>query len=42
MPNNQSRIQAIQTINSRVLQPVSTPPKLEEIWADDVFTLAKM
>jgi glutamine synthetase len=42
MPNNQSRIQAIQTITSRELQPVTTPPKLEEIWAEDVFTLSKM
>ncbi len=42
MPNNQSRIQAIQTIHNRVLPPVSTPPKLEDIWAEDVFTLAKM
>jgi glutamine synthetase len=42
MPNNQSRIQAIQTITSRELQPVTTPPKLEEIWAEDVFTLTKM
>lgn len=42
MSNNQSRIQAIQTITSRVLQPVSTPPKMEDIWAEDVFTLTKM
>jgi glutamine synthetase len=42
MPNNQSRIQAIQQINARTLLPVSPPPKLEDIWAEDVFTLAKM
>ena len=42
MPNNQSRIQAIQTITSRELQPVTTPPKLEDIWAEDVFSLTKM
>jgi glutamine synthetase len=42
MPNNLSRIHAIQQITSRVLPAVSTPPKLEEIWAEDVFTLAKM
>jgi glutamine synthetase len=42
MPNNESRRQAIQFITSRELQPVSTPPKLEDIWAEDVFTLAKM
>ena len=42
MPNNQSRIQAIQQITSRTLQPVSPPPKREDIWAEDVFTLAKM
>jgi glutamine synthetase len=42
MSNNQSRIQAIQTITSRVLPPASIPPKLEDIWAEDVFTLTKM
>jgi glutamine synthetase len=42
MPNNQSRIHAIQQITNRALPPVSPPPKLEEIWAEDVFTLAKM
>jgi len=42
MPNNESRTQAIQFISSRELPPVATPPRLEDIWADDVFTLAKM
>jgi glutamine synthetase len=42
MSNNQSRVHAIQQITSRTLQPVTTPPKLEEIWAEDVFTLTKM
>ncbi len=42
MPNNQSRTQAIQQIASRGLPAASTPPKLEDIWAEDVFTLTKM
>jgi glutamine synthetase len=42
MPNNQGRLQAIQQITSRTLPPVMAPPKLEEIWAEDVFTLTKM
>src|SRR5688572_7790074 len=42
MSNNQMRAQAIQSINSRRLLPAETPPKLDEIWADDVFTLNKM
>ncbi len=40
MPN--SRALALQQINARELPPVTTPPKLEDVWAEDVFTLAKM
>jgi glutamine synthetase len=42
MPNNESRAKAIEFITSRQLPPPMTPPKLEAIWADDVFTLSKM
>lgn len=42
MSNNQSRLQAIQTIGARSLPAPTKPPKLDEIWAQDVFTLAKM
>ncbi len=42
MPNNQSRKQAIQQITSRKLPPAVAPPSLDDIWAEDVFTLSKM
>ncbi|MDH5672598.1 MAG: glutamine synthetase III [Myxococcales bacterium] len=42
MQSNQGRLQAIQHILSRQLPPPSTPAPLEEIWAQDVFTLSKM
>ncbi len=42
MPNNQSRIQAIQQISARGLPPEIVPPRLQDIWAEDVFTLTKM
>lgn len=42
MPNNESRAKAIEFITSRQLPPPMTPPKLEDIWAEDVFTLSKM
>ena len=42
MPNNQSRTRAIQEITGRELFAATPPPKLEDIWAEDVFTLGKM
>lgn len=42
MPNNETRTSAIQQISSRKLSPPEAPPKLEDIWAEDVFTLSKM
>lgn len=42
MSNNQTRVHALQQITSRELPPAMTPPKLEDIWAEDVFTLSKM
>jgi glutamine synthetase len=42
MPTNDNRIQAIQHVLQRELPPPSAPPSLDEIWAEDVFTLAKM
>jgi glutamine synthetase len=42
MPSNQVRLQAIQAITSRTLQPSKAPESLESLWATDVFTLQKM
>ena len=42
MPSNQIRVQAIQDITRKTLQPPTTPQSLESLWAADVFTLAKM
>jgi glutamine synthetase len=42
MQSNQGRLQAIRHIVSRELPPPTTPPALEDIWAEDVFTLSKM
>jgi glutamine synthetase len=39
---NESRVQAIYQIVNREPMPVKHPPKLEEMWAADVFTLSKM
>ncbi|MDH3342679.1 MAG: glutamine synthetase III [Gammaproteobacteria bacterium] len=42
MSGNDSRIQAIHQITNREPMAVSTPEPLSEIWACDVFNLAKM
>src|SRR3954463_2821201 len=42
MPSNQIRVQAIQDITRKTLQPAVPPQTLESLWACDVFTLAKM
>jgi glutamine synthetase len=42
MSGNMSRVQAIQLIASREPKPAKAPKKLEEMWAIDVFNLAKM
>jgi glutamine synthetase len=42
MSGNESRIQAIYQITNREPQPKKAPKRLEEMWATDVFTLAKM
>jgi len=42
MSGNKSRVQAIYEITNRKVKPFKTPKKLEEMWATDVFTLAKM
>jgi glutamine synthetase len=39
---NESRMQAIYQITNREPMPVNAPKRLEELWAADVFTLAKM
>lgn len=40
--SNQNRVRAIHRILNRRLPAPTTPPSLEEIWAEDVFTLSKM
>jgi glutamine synthetase len=42
MSGNESRIQAIHQITNREKMTVKTPKPLDEIWATDVFNLAKM
>jgi glutamine synthetase len=39
---NESRVQAIYQITNRKAMPVKAPKRLEDLWATDVFTLAKM
>jgi glutamine synthetase len=42
MPGNTIRVQAIQEITKRTLKPATPLHTLEELWASDVYTLAKM
>jgi glutamine synthetase len=42
MSGNESRIQAIHQITNRETMTVKTPKPLDQIWATDVFNLAKM
>ena len=42
MSGNESRLQAIYQITNREPTPVSMPDKLGQIWAEDVFNLARM
>jgi glutamine synthetase len=42
MSGNKSRLQAIYQISQRAPLPPQKPAKLENIWATDVFSLAKM
>lgn len=42
MSGNAARVQAIHEITNRKPLPPKTPEKLEEIWASNVFNLAKM
>ncbi|MFK5983910.1 MAG: glutamine synthetase III [Pseudomonadota bacterium] len=42
MSGNESRMQAIYQITNRETTPVKTPDSLKDIWATDVFNLAKM
>ena len=42
MSGNETRVQAISNITNREATAVSTPEPLSEIWACDVFNLAKM
>jgi len=42
MSGNESRIQAVHQITNRETMVVKTPRPLDEIWATDVFNLAKM
>ncbi len=42
MSGNESRVQAIYQITNREPMPVKAPKRLEDLWASDVFTLAKM
>jgi glutamine synthetase len=42
MSGNESRIQAIHQITNRETMTVKTPQPLDQIWATDVFNLAKM
>jgi len=41
MPSS-SRLQALQTIQARAVTPVTSPARLDELWASDVFSLAAM
>lgn len=42
MSGNKSRLQAISEITNRKPVPVTMPDKLGQIWAEDVFNLARM
>ena len=42
MSKNESRLQAIKQIVNRAPKPPKTPPTLDAIWAENVFTLEKM
>ncbi len=42
MSGNELRAQAIASITNRQPVPVNVPKRLEELWAKDVFSLAKM
>lgn len=42
MSGNESRLQAVYQITNREPIPVKPPKRLEELWATDVFTIAKM
>ncbi|MEO1132689.1 MAG: glutamine synthetase III [Cyanobacteria bacterium J06639_1] len=42
MSANAARIEAIHQISNRALMPSKAPERLEEIWAENVFNLAKM
>ncbi len=42
MSGNESRVKAIHEITNRATKPAKAPKRLEELWAADVFTLAKM
>jgi len=42
MSGNESRLQAIHEITNRVSTPVKQTEKLGDIWAEDVFNLARM
>lgn len=42
MSGNESRLQAVSLITNRKPVPVTKPGKLGEIWAEDVFNLARM
>ena len=42
MSGNELRAQAIANITNRQPLPLKTPGRLEDLWARDVFTLAKM
>ena len=42
MSGNQSRVKAVYEITNRTPMPPKSPKRLEELWATDVFTLAKM
>ena len=41
MPSS-SRLQALQTIQARAATPVTSPARLDDLWASDVFSLAAM
>lgn len=42
MSGNAARVQAVHCITNRSLMPPKTPQRLEKIWAENVFNLAKM
>lgn len=42
MSGNNSRVQAINQITNREIKSFNTPKRLEDMWAQDVFTLSKM